>query len=132
MRTNNLVARQGGCTWDTGPLLTGPVSRASAQCKVSLSGLTIQLGVPQHAHKQVGVAQPGGCILQALNCPEDDLSIQIVWDGGHKLALNGQLHVEQGQVELQLLVACNGNRILGSKVCSASVSRLTSSGSSKS
>ena len=44
--------------------------------------------------------------LEVADGAEHDLGVEIVRDGGHVLALDGQLLVEQRQVELQLLVPC--------------------------
>ena len=41
-----------------------------------------------------------------LHCAQHDLSVHVVRDGAHVLALDGQLGVEQRQVVLQLVRSC--------------------------
>ena len=82
------------------PLKQVPVS---VQC---IQRHTVQLRVTHHAHVQIAIPQPCGSIPDVLNGAQNNLSIEIVWYGLHKLGLDGQLHVEEGQVELQLLMTC--------------------------
>ncbi len=82
------------------PLKQVPVS---VQC---IQRHTIQLWVTHHAHVQVAVPQPRGSIPNVLHGAQNNLSVEIVWYGLHKLGLDGQLHVEEGKVELQLLMTC--------------------------
>ena len=82
------------------PLKQIPVSVQSIQRH------TVQLWVTHHAHVQVAVPQPCSSIPDILHGAQNNLSVEIVWDGLHKLGLNGQLHVEEGKVELQLLMTC--------------------------
>lgn len=53
----------------------------------------------KHSDIQVGVPQPCSCLCQSRHGAQDNLSVQIVCDCGNILTLNGQLHIEQGQVE---------------------------------
>ena len=62
--------------------------------------------VAQHADVEVGVAQPGGSLLQVLHGAQHHLRIEIVSHRAHVLALDGQLLVEQAEVVLQLRAAC--------------------------
>ncbi len=91
-----------------------------------LTGPRARLRVAQHAHVEVGVAQPGGRVLQALHGAEHDLCVQVVRDRGHVLALDRQLLVEERQVELQLAVPCRAALPLlqsgGDALCSTAMS----------
>ena len=69
-------------------------------------------GVAEHADVEVGVAQPGGSLLQRGDSAQHNLRIQVVRDGGNVLALNRQLHVEKRQVELQLRVPCREDQYI--------------------
>lgn len=78
----------------------------------SIQGHTIQLGVTHHANIQVPIAQPGGSISYVLDSAQYNLSIEVVRYGLHELGLDRQLHVEEGQVELQLLMTCTARTCL--------------------
>lgn len=52
------------------------------------------------------VLEPLGGVGDALHSAQHDLGVEIVRDGAHVLALDGQLLVEERQVKLQLLVPC--------------------------
>ena len=69
------------------------------------------LWVAQHAHIQVRVAQPQRSILEVLYGSQDNLSVEVVCYGVHVLALDGQLRIEEREVELQLAVPCSSGRI---------------------
>ena len=68
------------------------------------------LRVAQHAYIQVGIAQPGSRVLQVLDGPQHNLRVEVVCNGVDILALDGQLRVEERQVELQLTVPCSSTR----------------------
>ena len=69
------------------------------------------LWVAQHADVQVGVAQPGSRVLQVLDGPQHDLRVEVVCDGVDILALDGQLSIEERQVELQLAMPCSSSSV---------------------
>ena len=64
------------------------------------------IAVHEHADIEVGVSQPVCSLLEVGDCAEDNLCIEIVGNCGHVLALNGQLHVEEREVEAELSMPC--------------------------
>ncbi|KJR89206.1 uncharacterized protein SPSK_05806 [Sporothrix schenckii 1099-18] len=71
----------------------------------------VEAGRPQHAHKQVRVAEPLDRLVARAHVAQHDFGIQVVHQAADQLALDGQLLVEQRQVVGQFVLRRNDNAL---------------------